>query len=85
MLPKINRAVLSILICLAMLISMTINAPARQPVKSSTQNLRNIHAGSVPKGVVIRSAAALVEDQRTGELLLQKKHMPLCPSPPLPS
>ena len=74
MLPKINRAVLSILICLAMLISMTINAPARQPVKSSTQNLRgNIHAGSVPKGVVIRSAAALVEDQRTGELLLQKK------------
>jgi D-alanyl-D-alanine endopeptidase (penicillin-binding protein 7) len=74
MLPKINRSALSILICLAMLVFLPVNAPARQPAKSSVHKAKNnIHNGSVPGGVVIRSAAALVEDQRTGELLLQKK------------
>ena len=73
MLPKINRSALSILICLAMLVFLPVNAPARQPAKSSVHKAKNnIHNGSVPGGVVIRSAAAPVEDQRTGELLLQK-------------
>lgn len=74
MLPTINRVALTVLFCLATFLFLSINTTAQQPAESSAhESSGNIHISSVPKGVVIRSSAALVEDQHTGELLLHKK------------
>lgn len=74
MLRKINRAALIAFCCLAIFVSPLNSAPTQQTAKSSPPKEKtDPHSSRVPKGLVIRSSAALVEDQQTGELLLQKK------------
>lgn len=80
MFQKSGRMALIALLCLGIMIFPVSKAFTKQPVQSPPERSKKINGISrVPKGLVLRSAAALVEDQKTGELLIHKKASAIVP------
>jgi len=77
---KCRIVTLVILLCVGMLI-VPVNtgySKSRMSV-ASYENTFNNDVARHPRGLVLRSAAALVEDQKTGELLIQKQATAIVP------
>jgi len=77
---KYGVMTLIIILCVGML-TVPVNTGFSKP-RMATASYRNSIAadpGHTSKGLVLRSAAALIEDQKTGELLFQKQATAIVP------
>lgn len=75
-----GKVILVIILCLGMLTIPVSTGFSRQPViLSAHQGTKTADVSRIPRGLVLRSAAALVEDQQTGELLIHKKAAAIMP------
>ncbi len=80
MIQKHGIVALVIILFTGMLVFPVVTGFAKQPVKSSSdRGTKSDHFSRVPRGLVLHSAAVLVEDQQTGELLLHKKAAAIVP------
>jgi D-alanyl-D-alanine endopeptidase (penicillin-binding protein 7) len=77
---KYRIVTLVIVLCAGMMtIPVTTGFSKSQMTPAAYRNSVSAEVGRVPRGLVLRSASALVEDQQTGELLIQKQATAIVP------
>jgi serine-type D-Ala-D-Ala endopeptidase (penicillin-binding protein 7) len=77
---KYRIVTLVIVLCAGMMtIPVTTGFSKSQITPAAYRNSVSAEVGRVPRGLVLRSASALVEDQQTGELLIQKQATAIVP------
>ena len=80
MIQKYGQVTLAIILCVGMLTVPVSTGFTKQPITVATyRSSQPVEFGRVPRGLVLRSAAAMVEDQQTGELLIHKKAAAIVP------
>jgi serine-type D-Ala-D-Ala endopeptidase (penicillin-binding protein 7) len=80
MTSKYCKATLMILLCIAMLLLPVATGFSKTPIiMASYRSSSSGEADRVPRKLVLRSTFALVEDQQTGEFLIQKQATAVSP------
>lgn len=80
MTSKYHRAIIMIVLCIGMLsVPATTGFSESSITPASQRDSLTAEAGRVPRRPVLRSAAAIVADQETGEFLIQKKATAVLP------
>jgi serine-type D-Ala-D-Ala endopeptidase (penicillin-binding protein 7) len=77
---KYRRAIIMIVLCIGMLLVPAATGFSKTSITPSSQrDPLTVENGRAPRQLVLRSAAAIVADQETGEFLLQKQATAVLP------
>jgi serine-type D-Ala-D-Ala endopeptidase (penicillin-binding protein 7) len=80
MASKYYKVPLVIVLCVGMLlVPLSTGFSKSSMTPASRRNSLNAEAGRIPRNLILRSAAALVEDQETGKCLIQKQAKAVLP------
>ncbi|MBE3140813.1 MAG: hypothetical protein IMZ53_09545, partial [Thermoplasmata archaeon] len=79
MTSKYRMATIMIVICIGMLSVAATTGFSKSSTPASQRNSLTAEDGRTPRKLLLRSAAALVKDQKTGEFLIQKQATAVLP------